>query len=55
MHSYIKAYSYQDLWLSKWRNLLDHEKHIYDESKDRENHDDVHIPYLDYLQETMSS
>ena len=55
MHNCIKEYSYQDLWLSKWTNLLDHEMHIYDEAKDRENHDEVHIPHLNYLQETISS
>ena len=47
MHSCIKAYSYQD--------LLDHEMHIYDEAKDRENHDEVHIPHFNCLEETISS
>ena len=55
MHGCIKEYSYQDVWLSKWRNLIDHEMHIYDEAKDRENPDEVHIPHLNYLQETISS
>ena len=55
MHSCIKAHSYQDLWLSKWRNLLDHEMHIYDEAKDRENNYEVHIPHLNCLQETIPS
>ena len=27
--------------------------HIYVEAKDRENHDDVHIPHLNCLQETI--
>ena len=55
MYIYIKAYSYQDLLISEWRNLVDHEKHIYNEAKDRENHDEVHIPHLNYLQETIPS
>ena len=55
MYSYIKPYSYQDLLLSEGRNLVDHEKHIYDEAKDRENHDEVHIPHLNCLQEAVSS
>ena len=27
--------------------------HIYDEAKDRENHDEVHIPHLKCLHETI--
>ena len=29
--------------------------HIYDEAKDRENHDEVYIPHLNFLYETISS